>query len=231
MKLVVKKHTARVLLTFGLVILFGALTYGFGYNYYLVYSQKLEDAHKESLLKKEKKLGTFVIDLMNEVNVKLSKTKKQVIAQTFVRVANDVFTKEEQKYQFALILALESRFDNSAKSPSGAVGIAQVIPRYVKEFASRCGLEDVSEADLTNVEISILVGACQFRALINHQNIKENIALALFAYNAGINSRSFQDLVGMKNTSNLESANYVTKFTYLSNVMKLDQKLKEGDKK
>ena len=227
MKSIWKQQTAKIFLAIKLTVLFSLLLYGFGYNLYLVQKQKAEELNKEFAVKKEKALGEFVMKLMNQVDVKQSVTKKQMIARTYVRVANEVFGSERQKYQYALVIALESRYDNSARSPQGAVGIAQVIPKYVKEFASRCGISDITEADLTNIEISILVGACQFRALMNHKDIEGNIALALYAYNAGMRSRAFQDLVGMKNTTNLETANYVAKFTYLSNVMKVEEKVKE----
>jgi len=171
-------------------------------------------------LKRDLGLGKFVLELMNEVKSELSPMRKQLVAQTVVRVTNNIFDKMEYKYHFAVLLAMESKFDNNAKSPAGAVGIAQIMPKFAKGFAKVCGIDDYTFKDLRDLELNMTIGACQFNALLLNKNINGNVASALVAYNAGINSISFRSLVGLKNIKHIEPANYVARFTFLSSEIK-----------
>ncbi len=179
---------------------------------------KLLKVQMEELKRQEAEdmaLGQFVLSLMNEVNANLSPMRKILVAQTVVRVTNNIFDKKEQKYNFAVLLAIESKFNNTAVSPVGAAGISQVMPQYAKEFATKCGINDYKPDDLKDIELNMTIGACQFNALLQSEKIKGVVAAALVAYNAGINSTSFKSLVGLRNIENVESASYVTKFQFL----------------
>jgi membrane-bound lytic murein transglycosylase MltF len=167
-------------------------------------------------LEEDYKLGSFIMMLMDEVKADLSPIKRQILAQTIVRVTNNIFEKQDHKYNFAVLLALESKFNNNAKSPVGAVGISQIMPKYAESFAKICGIDDYTPNDLLDAELNMTIGACQFNALMMNKTINGNVAAALVAYNAGINSVSFRDIVGLKNITASESASYVAKFTFLT---------------
>lgn len=180
-------------------------------------------------LKDDLELGRFVLSLMSEVKTDLSSTMKQIVAQAVVRVANNIFIEKQHKFHFAVMLAMESKFDNKAKSSVGATGIAQIMPKFADSFAKSCGIDDYSNNDLNDLEVNLTIGACQFNALLLNKNINGNVAAALVAYNAGINSVSFRSLVGLKNMEHVEPANYVARFTFLSS--KMENLIKESEDK
>lgn len=194
-------------------------------------SIKDENELLKKRLNEDLSLGKFVIELMTEVRAKLSPMRKQIVAQTVVRVANNIFKERDHKYHFAVLLAMESKFNNNAKSKVDATGIAQIMPKYAKEFANICGIHDYTKNDLKDLELNMTIGACQFNALLHNKTINGNVAAALVAYNAGINSVSFRSLVGLKNIENLEPANYVARFTFLSSEIKNLVKETEDEKK
>jgi soluble lytic murein transglycosylase-like protein len=134
-----------------------------------------------------------------------------------------VFDTEQQKQSFAVLLAIESKFDRTAKSSAGAIGAAQIMPQYSKEFAQLCGIHDFVEKELYDLELNIVIGACQFKALL--QSLNGNVAAALVAYNAGKHSMSLKELQGSRNMQNQESLNYVSRFLYVSERAKNDHKL------
>jgi len=181
---------------------------------------------KTSQEKMDEQLGNFIKHLMIEVRAKLTPVHQDLTAQMIVRVANSIFTEQEQKYQFATLIAIESKFDNAAKSTSGAIGITQIMPKYMNDFGKLCNLK-LNKNDLLIAEINMILGACQFRALLQHPLINNNVSAALVAYNAGINSKSFRQLIGLENIDNIETASYTTKFNYLTN--KVSNKIKEQD--
>ena len=84
------------------------------------------------------------------------------------------------------MLGVESGFDQSAKSPASAVGIAQLLPAYRNDFARLCGVGDVSEKDLLDAYTNSFLSACLFKQLI--KDAEGNVALALTFYNAGKSS-------------------------------------------
>jgi len=121
------------------------------------------------------------------------------------------------------MIAIESKFNTDAVSSAGAVGLTQVIPKYAKEFAERCGMNDVRPEDLKNPDINLLVGACRFKALLD--NFNGNTAAALVAYNAGLASDQLKQLKSLKNITNVESSSYVVKWLYLKD--KADAQMKK----
>jgi hypothetical protein len=73
-------------------------------------SERVEDQ-----LKKEQELGKFVLDLMAISRANISDIKKQILAQAIVRVAGNIFENEDHKRYFAVLVAIESKFDVNAK--------------------------------------------------------------------------------------------------------------------
>lgn len=160
-------------------------------------------------------LGNFIYTLMDIVKAELSDTKKKITTRTIIRVVNDILVTKEQKQHFAVLLAIESRFNNKAKSPVGATGISQLMPKYSHEFAAKCQMDDFKIEDIHDLEINLYLGACQFRSLLESPRINGNVALALVSYNAGMHSKAFQEIIGLRNITNMETSNYVAKFTFL----------------
>lgn len=159
----------------------------------------------------EQSLGDFTMKTMEIVSSPLSKVERKVTAQQLVKIANDLFPLYEQRTNWIVLLAIESKFDNSAHSGAGAVGIGQVIPRFATEFGAHCGLEDVTEKDLRNIIVNATVSACQFRYLVDEL---QSIPLALAAYNAGKYSSSVESLKKLRNL-NVETGSYISKWTYV----------------
>jgi membrane-bound lytic murein transglycosylase MltF len=226
----------KVLLSLGLVVLSVGALFGIReMNREEVAVEKVEtvDPIKEAMLiqhKEEEELGQYIYSLMNIVNANLSDTKKQITTRAIIRVTFDVLEKQDQRKQFATLLAIESKFNNSAKSPVGATGISQIMPQYSKDFAQLCGIKDYTEADIVDLEINLYLGACLFRALLESPSINNNVALALVAYNAGKGSKAFDQLKRLSNIENTETSNYVAKFTYLrsavSNIIQKQEEVK-----
>jgi soluble lytic murein transglycosylase-like protein len=81
----------------------------------------------------------------------------------------------------AAVLVIEnSRFDTSAVSTEGAIGLMQVMPMHIGNFRCLSG-------DLLNVEANICHGA---RLLHNHVRRSKSIELALRRYNGCVRGRN-----------------------------------------
>jgi hypothetical protein len=102
--------------------------------------------------------------------------------------------------------------------PAGAIGLAQVMPAYSREFGKNCGVKDFKDSDLTDPELNLTIGACIFRALIIAY--KGNLGAVLVAYNAGGASLSMKQLQSLNNITNDETPRYVTRFFYLDQLTK-----------
>lgn len=163
-------------------------------------------------------VGEQVMRIINIVQPDLSVARRQILARTFVRVTGDILENEEQARYFAILIAIESRFNADAKSPAGAVGLAQVMPAYSREFGKNCGVKDFKDSDLVDPELNLTIGACIFRALIIAY--KGNLGAVLVAYNAGGASLSMKQLQSLSNITNDETPRYVTRFFYLDQLTK-----------
>lgn len=86
-----------------------------------------------------------------------------------------------QKLDPVLVLSLvkqESAFDAAAVSPSGALGLMQLMPTTAIEVEP-----NIKRADITLVETNIRLGTKYLKKMLDRYN--GNIALALASYNAG----------------------------------------------
>jgi hypothetical protein len=188
-------------------------------DYYHGHSQQLRAISAQEA--DNQVVGKFAISLMNLSRAQISDFHKQALAQSIVRVTQNVFSSLEERKAFVVLVAIESRFDKNAKSPVGAIGLSQIIPRYAEEFAARCGITGLSQSDLTDTETNMLVGACQFKELLT--TFDGSVASALVAYNAGKSSVSLKEMQGLRNISNMETANYVSKFAYLKEMVEIKE--------
>jgi len=82
----------------------------------------------------------------------------------------------------AAVIYQESSFRPDVRSPSGAIGLMQLLPNTAEGIALRTGGTRFRTADLYNPEINIRYGAWYLRHLIGKY---DNERLALAAYNAG----------------------------------------------
>jgi soluble lytic murein transglycosylase len=82
----------------------------------------------------------------------------------------------------AAVIYQESKFDTSARSSSGAIGLMQLTPATARGIAIRTGGSAFRTADLYNPEINIRYGAWYLENLfLKYRDEK----LVLAAYNAG----------------------------------------------
>jgi soluble lytic murein transglycosylase len=82
----------------------------------------------------------------------------------------------------AAVIEQESKFDASARSSAGAVGLMQLTPQTAEGIAQYTGGKGFVLSDLTNPEINVRYGAWYLRHLLDKYR-DERTALA--AYNAG----------------------------------------------
>lgn len=83
----------------------------------------------------------------------------------------------------AAVIYTESRFDASARSAAGAVGLMQLLPATAKGIALRTGGERFVVADLLDPELNVRYGSWYLRNLLDRYD--ENVRTALAAYHAG----------------------------------------------
>jgi soluble lytic murein transglycosylase len=83
----------------------------------------------------------------------------------------------------AAIVRQESRFEPSARSPVGAVGLSQIMPASARTIASELGYRNISEAELLKPAVNLEFGAYHLSRELDEYN--GSIVPALAAYNAG----------------------------------------------
>lgn len=164
----------------------------------------------------DKELGDHIMRTMAYVKSPLSPVRRQMLAQVLVNIANNTFESMSDKKDWVRILAIESRFDNSVRSPVNAMGIGQIMPQYAKEFGKTCGITNLQDGDLTDLMVNATMSACVWRKLLDTVPDR-SVILALSAYNSGPSSTSTKNIQGMKAPVE-ETAGYITKFSYLKEV-------------
>lgn len=128
----------------------------------------------------------YVLKVMEACNAKLSEAKANILAEQIRVVGEAYFEDLSQRKWFYFLICIESKFQNEARSPVGAVGLTQVMPKYAQEFADSCKLGQLDPKDLADSQVNLMVGACHFRQLMEYY--KGEVPLALAAYNSGLNS-------------------------------------------
>lgn len=169
----------------------------------------------------ETELGNYILLQMDIVKAQMTDVRRQVTTRQIVDVAMTILETQEQRKQFVTLLAIESKFDNKAKSHVGATGMGQIMPAYAKEFATKCGIKDVSADDLQIPEINLTIAACRFRELM--EIFPGQVSLALVSYNAGQNSNQIKQLQELRNLSTVETSSYLSKFMYLKEKTNAEQ--------
>jgi soluble lytic murein transglycosylase-like protein len=160
---------------------------------------------------KQKEFIKFVSNAMAIAAPKHSEAKNAYLGSQIVRIGMDSFESRDERETWVAILANESRFNPKAKSPVGAIGIGQIMPKSAKWYAEKCGLpSDFSDEDLYLTEINLTISACAFKEML--KNVNGSKTLALISYNAGQFSKDLKRVEQMTNI-NTETANYVTKIS------------------
>ena len=81
------------------------------------------------------------------------------------------------------VVRQESLWDPAAVSPSGAVGLMQLMPPTARWLARRLNLEPASRGNVTDPEWNTSAGCAYLKDLLDQQGDRPDLALA--AYNAG----------------------------------------------
>ena len=189
------------------------------------YSTYIEDSIRSKISQEQeitnqdnKELYNFIEKVMDKVKANVSPSKKEIIINKILGVANKFLNTTEKKQAFIIILSIESKFNQESKSPVGAIGIGQIMIPYFKEFAKTCNLIfDIK--DIYDIDANLAVSACHFNKLIDDSG---NVLLAVAAYNAGANSHAFKTLKKLGNI-NQETSNYVARFAYVKSVISEDK--------
>jgi soluble lytic murein transglycosylase len=82
----------------------------------------------------------------------------------------------------AAVIYTESRFNASARSDAGAVGLMQLLPATAQGIALRTGGNGFVDSDLLDPEINVRYGAWYLRNLLDRYH---DVRTALAAYHAG----------------------------------------------
>ena len=205
-----------------------AMVGAFGFSVYKWGNLALVDRDSASLSASQESidLGNHILRTMEFVRSPLSEVERQATAQLLVHIANNTFVTLDSKKDWIYVLAIESRFVQAARNPSGATGIGQLIPSYASSFGKLCGMKNVVTKDLDSILVNAQLSACVWR---NNLEIApdHSVILALAGYNSGPNSSSTHNIQHMGDAV-LETANYISKFSYLKEV---NDKPKKADRK
>lgn len=82
----------------------------------------------------------------------------------------------------AAVIHTESKFDASARSEAGAIGLMQLLPETAKGIAVRTGGHRFVVDDLLDPELNVRYGSWYLRHLIDRY---DDVRTALAAYHAG----------------------------------------------
>ena len=83
----------------------------------------------------------------------------------------------------AAVIYTESKFDTDAESPSGAIGLMQLLPETAAGIAERTGGSKFETADLYDPELNVRYGSWYLRHLLDKYG--GDLRKALAAYNGG----------------------------------------------
>lgn len=155
----------------------------------------------------------YILRLMRQVSSPVESSEREALALLVARTGQVLARGERNSWY--ILLAVESKFDQTATSSAGAVGIGQVVPLDVK-YLNKVTQVSFTKSTLiksakTNLEVSVGLYKYLMRILTSR-------TLTLVAYNAGLSSTSIKNVRNISSI-NLETANYVTKHTYLTDVM------------
>jgi hypothetical protein len=163
---------------------------------------------KETVSKPQVNLKPTIERALDLSKPNISPAKRQMLVKMLDHIAMDVFVEHRHREYWIALLGVESRYDGTAKSPVGALGLGQLLPQYRNDFGKTCGIIEVAEIDVRDDYTNAYLSACYFRYLI--ETLGNSVPLALTAYNAGPNSHSLKS-VNNGGAPVKETSDYVTK--------------------
>jgi len=164
--------------------------------------------HPLSVPQPPNSITPYIKNVINRINAPLPAYYKEVLVRLLGDIATDSIKDPDLGRIWIAMIAVESRFERSAKSNRGARGIGQLLPAYKDDFGKVCGFDNVRPDDLWDIYINAQLSACYFKDLVARN--EGSIPFALIAYNAGPNSESLKAAKQGRSINN-EPANYVTK--------------------
>lgn len=178
--------------------------------------QKKVNTHEAQKIA-DKKLGQYAINMMYRTgaNTKLSSAKQLILARAIVRVANEIFEHEEHKHAFVTALAIESRFERFAQSPTGPKGYAQLAKGSFHEAMKLCGFGDAKSEDVWETDLNLYAGACYFRMILEMPEVNQDAFIAIVGYNQGPYSGDFKAYAKNGQLEGIEPLKYIAKFAFL----------------
>ena len=114
----------------------------------------------------------------------------------------------------AAVIYQESKFDATARSSSGAVGLMQLLPATAEGIALHTGGTKFRLSDLDDPEINVRYGSWYLRHLLDKYG---NEQLALAAYNAGQHNVDTWQAAG-EGIQFAETRDYVARVEHLKKV-------------
>jgi soluble lytic murein transglycosylase len=84
----------------------------------------------------------------------------------------------------AAVIYAESRFDEHARSPQGAVGLMQVLPETADQIAGESGGVTFTSADLEDPDVNVRYGCYYLRHALDAYD--GDLRAAIASYNAGM---------------------------------------------
>lgn len=166
---------------------------------------------------KTESLQQFTEKLFLICGAKSVSARRGILIGQISRIAAERMSSRDRQEAYILLLCIESKYNPEARSKSGAVGMAQLVPRYAAEFADDCGMGKLGANDVYDTETNITVGACYFNLLLNHYN--GSTAQALAAYNSGLDSPTVRRLGNIED-GHPETNGYLAKFYTLKERVK-----------
>lgn len=201
-------------LTFIAVVILGSTWAGFKATSHLNKTQAVITTPTQETptpLVVDAEMKDFVSGIMTRCRADLSPARAEILRDQITRIAVKRIEGKEAQQAFIFILCIESKYNQAAKSPVGAVGMAQLMPKYAPDFAKHCGLGELRPDDINDSEINLHLGACFFNSLVKETG---NVYLAAAAYNSGLASSSVKNLKAL-GAPVPETAAYVAKVAYL----------------
>ena len=158
----------------------------------------------------------FVIVFFKPQNLILKKIYKIEYSEYVYKYAEE---NEIDPFLIFAIIKNESNFKRAIESPSGAIGLMQLMEETGIEMANEIG-EDVTVREaLFSPEINIRIGTKYFAFLKNRYH-SEN--LALIAYNAGIGNVDdwIEDGIIKKDGSDIENVPFKETNNYIRKILR-----------
>lgn len=113
----------------------------------------------------------------------LSEVSQKILAKKIDRILTGIGGDRRTQEAFVFLMCQESQYRTNAKSPVGALGIAQLMPATAQSVADQLQLGKLTNEDLFDSETNILLGYTHFKDLVEKYN--GNLAKASAAYNGG----------------------------------------------